>query len=215
MANINFAKNLKRQRELKGMTKTELAKRIGVSDVTLGHWEIGKISPRMGKVEMIAGILGITTDDLLFENTSNNFATKKTISSQIPLYGSIAAGTPLEMVAVEDLIEIPQYIAERYPSSFLLKVNGDSMNKIVPNGAYALIEPCEEVINGEIAAVVVDGFDATLKRFHRLQNTIVLEPDSYNADHISKMFNCNKDECESIKIIGKMVWFMSPFNIKF
>src|SRR5690348_1695998 len=98
VANINFADNLRRLREARDMTKTELAKRIGVSDVTLGHWEIGKISPRMGKVEMIAEILGVTTDDLLFGSSTIPTPSNGTVK----LYGSIAAGTPLEMLPIED-----------------------------------------------------------------------------------------------------------------
>lgn len=222
MSSINFAENLKRLREAKNMTKAELARRIGVSDVTLGHWEIGKISPRMGKVELIASVLGVTTDDLLFESQSNpqvetpvSVIPVKGQSKQVPLYGSIAAGIPLEMIQIDDYIEIPEYIFERHPHAFLLRVNGDSMNKVVPNGAYALVEPCEEIANGEIAAVTVNGFDATLKRLYKLQNTLVLEPDSYNPEHSAKTFDLNNDQSDLIKVIGKMVWYMSPFNVKY
>ncbi|MNI83995.1 LexA repressor [compost metagenome] len=118
------------------------------------------------------------------------------------------------MIPVEDYIDVPRTIVEQYPDAFLLKVNGDSMNKIVPNGTYALVTPCKEVVNGDIVAVAVNGYDATLKRLYKLQNTTVLEPDSYNPDHEAQTYKSG-DEDSVIQIIGKMVWFMSPYNIKF
>lgn len=221
MNTIIFSENLKKFREQKGLTKSELAKRVGVSDVTIGYWESGKNEPRMGKVELIAGVLGVSIDDLLFGGTS--FAVPiiakklaaKGESGHLPLYGSIAAGLPLEMVPVDDYVEVPKTIADRYPGAFLLRVNGDSMNKIVPNGAYAVIIPCDEINNGEIAAVAVNGNDATLKRFYRLNNSIALEPDSYNPEHVAKLYDMNIEDASTLKVIGKMVWFMSPFDAKY
>ncbi|MEV2910872.1 XRE family transcriptional regulator [Paenibacillus larvae] len=215
MDTIKFSKNLKKLRIKKGISKSELAKKIGVSDVTIGYWESGKTEPRMGKIELIANVLGVATDDLLFQTkVSEKFIPVKGSSCQVPLYGSIAAGTPLEMIKVDQYIEIPEHICETYPEAFLLQVNGDSMNKIVPSGSFALINPCVEVANGEVAAVTVNGYEATLKRFYRLQNTIVLEPDSYNPDYTAKTFN-PEENYPTIEILGKMVWFMSPFDIKF
>lgn len=68
MKKINFSGNLKKYREAKGLSKEELGSRLGVSGVTVGYWEAGRNEPRMGKVEQIAEVLDVTTDDLLFED---------------------------------------------------------------------------------------------------------------------------------------------------
>ncbi|WP_309244142.1 S24 family peptidase [Paenibacillus sp. GbtcB18] len=216
---INFSINLRKLREDKGISKAELARRVGVSDVTVGYWETGKTEPRMGKVEMVADVLGVTVDELLFDvkpvsNNKEDTSPIKNEKYQVPLYGAIAAGLPLEMIKVEELIDIPEYILAQHPDSFLLRVNGDSMNRIIPNGAYALIDPAAEVLNGDVAAVAVNGYDATLKRFYKLQNTLVLEPDSFNSEHSPQTFVSSNEDC-TVKVIGKMVWYMSPYNIKF
>ncbi|MEK3969499.1 LexA family protein [Paenibacillus sp. FSL H7-0323] len=223
MNSINFANNLKKLREERKLSKAELARRIGVSDVTVGYWETGKAEPRMGKVEMIANVLGVVTDDLLFENEaslqpiegSNNVYSIENSSTKVPLYGKISAGIPLEMIMIEDHIEIPHFVFTHHPEAFLLQVNGDSMNKVIPNGSFALIDPTQDVANGDIVAVAVNGYDATLKRFYKLQNTLVLEPDSYNTEYSAKSFDINSEEETTVKVIGKMVWFMSPFNVKY
>lgn len=66
MTKINFSNNLTRFREAKGLSKEELGERIGVSGVTIGYWESGRNEPRMGKVELIAQVLNVDIDDLLF-----------------------------------------------------------------------------------------------------------------------------------------------------
>ncbi|MEF2965089.1 helix-turn-helix transcriptional regulator [Paenibacillus sp. M1] len=66
MKDIFFAENLKRFREAKGLTKEELGSRIGVTGATVGLWESKKNEPRMGKVQLIAGVLDVGVDDLLF-----------------------------------------------------------------------------------------------------------------------------------------------------
>ncbi|MBA9088704.1 transcriptional regulator with XRE-family HTH domain [Fontibacillus solani] len=66
MKDIYFAENLTRFREAKKLTKDELAKRIGVSGAMVGLWESKKNEPRMGKVQLIAEVLDVDVDELLF-----------------------------------------------------------------------------------------------------------------------------------------------------
>lgn len=63
---IYFAENLKRFREARGMTKEELGNRVGVSGAMVGYWEKKTNEPRMGKVQLIANILDVDLDELLF-----------------------------------------------------------------------------------------------------------------------------------------------------
>ncbi|GJM72948.1 hypothetical protein HMSSN036_51640 [Paenibacillus macerans] len=66
MKEIYFAENLKRFREARGMTKEELGNRVGVSGAMVGYWEKKTNEPRMGKVQLIANILDVDLDELLF-----------------------------------------------------------------------------------------------------------------------------------------------------
>ncbi|WP_438498069.1 LexA family protein [Paenibacillus sp. IHBB 3054] len=206
--------------EKSGYTDAELARRLKVNRSTIGRWKSGELSPKLPVLKTIAELFQVNplifVDDKYKKSSLPEGAIPvKATSISVPLYGSIAAGMPLEAIPVEEYIEIPEDVGSWYPDAFLLRVNGDSMNKVVPNGAYALIDPYngEDVGNGDVVAVQVNGYEATLKRFFKLHNTVVLEPDSYNPDHVAQNFT--SPELDSLRIMGKMVWYMSPPNAKF
>ncbi|MFB5761066.1 LexA family protein [Paenibacillus medicaginis] len=224
MSYQTFSRVFSRLVEKSNYSDAEVARRLSVNRSTISRWKSGEQSPALSKIKEIADLLEV--NPMVFVDDSQEYSNKvaekkesyivtpvKGSSSNVPLYGSVAAGQPLEMIQIEDLIEIPESVAFRYPNSFLLRVNGDSMNKIVPNGAYALIDPCEDANNGEIVAVAVNGYDATLKHFFKLQNSIALEPDSYNPEHVARVYT--GAEATTIKVIGKMVWYMAPLDAKF
>lgn len=134
----------------------------------------------------------------------------------VPLYGAIAAGTPIEMVPVEGSQPVPSEVRRRYPDAFLLKVEGDSMNKILPNGCYALVDPCATVErNGAPYAVCVNGYDATIKRVNRLNNGFELVPDSTDPTYCKQVFNYNEPDTQTITVIGEVVYFVLPFDWHF
>lgn len=216
---MSIGNNIKILRTKYGLTQQELAEIAGVTNKAVSAWESNAKEPRMGAIEKIANHFGLKKSNIIDENGMDLINLDINVEEDHaprlkPLYGSIAAGTPLEMLTIEDHVEVPKYIADKYPKAFLLRVNGDSMNRIVPNNAYALINPQNEVSNGDVVAVAINGYDATLKRFYKLQNTTVLEPDSYNKTHEARTFMGKEDE-PSLRIIGKMVWFMSPFDSKY
>lgn len=216
---MGISENLKRLREIYGLTQQDLADIAGVTNKSVSAWELGNKEPRMGAVEKIAKRFGLKKSNLIEENGMDNIhisepdVKNREVPTAAPLYGHIAAGNPSEMIEVEEYIDIPQVLLDRHPRAFLLRVNGDSMDKIVPNGALALIDPDSEINSGDVAAIAVNGHEATLKRIHKLNNSIVLEPDSHNPHHKAKLYRC--DEGNTLNIIGKMVWYMSKMDLKF
>ena len=131
---------------------------------------------------------------------------------EVPLYGSISAGTPIEMIETDESFVVPNSLNEKYPNAFLLKVKGESMNKKIPNGSYALIDPAKEVINGKVYAVCVNGFEATIKRVRQLNNGFELIPDSTDPTFKTKVYDYGEPETEEITVLGRVVWYCIPFD---
>ena len=121
-----------------------------------------------------------------------------------PVYGEISAGQPNwaeENIEGRLPIDINLMNIVNPEEHFFLRVNGESMNKVIKNGAFALIHKQDTVNNGEIAVVLVNGYNATLKRFSKEGDIIVLTPES--TDESIKQQIYTKDT--PIKVIGKYV----------
>lgn len=143
----------------------------------------------------------------IIDRTTNINNTVQSTSAKFymcPVYGQISAGQPNwaeeniegRLPIDTDLMDIIN--PEEY---FFLRVNGESMNKVIKNGAFALIHKQESVENGEIAVVLVNGYDATLKKFTKQRNLIILEPNSTDESFETQVY----DKTTSIKILGKYV----------
>lgn len=101
-------------------------------------------------------------------------------AASIPLYGKIAAGTPIDAIANEqDMVEVPPSMLGMGGDRYALTVEGDSMIKAgIFDSDTVIIERCSTAQNGEIIVALVDGQEATLKRLRRAGAKIVLEPEN-------------------------------------
>lgn len=119
--------------------------------------------------------------------------------SQVPILGRIQAGLPV--MAEENLegsLLLPREWA-RDEKVFLLRVEGDSMKDahILP-GDLALVRQQAGAENGEIVVARVHSTDATLKRFYRRANRVVLKPENSNYQSIELAG-------DEVEVIGKLV----------
>lgn len=95
---------------------------------------------------------------------------------QLPLYGRIAAGTPIEAISDADAtIDIPDYVVGD-GEHYALEVVGDSMIEAgIHDGDLVLIERCETAENNAIVVALIDEREATLKRLHKKGEAVALE----------------------------------------
>ncbi len=137
----------------------------------------------------------------------------QTTDSQIdiPLYGKIAAGTAIEMEEIKEYRPVPIDVHEKYPDAFLLEVEGESMNRILPNGCYALVDPCVDVEHdGKPYAICVNGYDATIKRVRKLNNGFELVPDSTDPTFKPAVYDFNEEQTDPVTVIGEVVYYVLP-----
>lgn len=218
--------NIKRFLEANNMTQSELANKIGIAKSTMSDYMNYRAKPGAGALEKMAVVFGVTKSDIdtTYKNktveiingklelvNSGQELVQQYVSVQnkkIPILGKIAAGTPIE--AIQDIVEeiAPPYETKNIKELFGLVVDGESMNKVIPNGHYAILRKQETVENGEIAAVIVNGCNATLKRVYKFTDLIILEP--YTYDDTFKDQQYSKDNCDEVKIIGKFLYSVSP-----
>ena len=93
----------------------------------------------------------------------------------LPLVGRIAAGQPIEAIERPETISLADFT--RSKDVFVLEVRGESMqDEHILDGDYVLVEKTKIAHNGDIVVALVQGSDATLKRFYREGDKIRLQP---------------------------------------
>lgn len=191
----------------------KFAKEIGMSPQTI--YSVLKSGINGGSVNTVLPILSALGYDSnwIIKNRLIEVGKVGNEFIDVPLLGSIAAGTPIEMVETDKSHPVPAKVMERYPDAKLLEVKGSSMNRILPDGCYALVDPCDNVErDNQPYAVCVNGYDATIKRVHKLANGFELVPDSTDPTHKSHIYDYGEPGTETITVIGRVVYYVLPFD---
>ena len=208
-----FANNLNKYMEQNGKTQNDLIIDLGVNKSTISTWCAGTKMPRMGTIQTLADYFGIRKSDLIEDKSEASIIEKiggipYNPTHRIPILGYISAGLPLY---AEEHIEGYTFTELNGGNEyFALRVKGDSMNAIrIFDGDILLVRRQPVVENGEIAVVMVDGENATVKRFYQNDNTVTLMPQSNNPQHMPQIYNLKDTD---IKIIGKVVECKTRFE---
>ncbi len=125
-------------------------------------------------------------------------------SIELPLMGYIAAGAPLEPHTDPNAtFQVSASMVSGTKTSYVLQVKGESMiDDGILDGDFVVIEKVNQAINGEIVVALVDDNLATLKKFYKEGEIIVLKPANSSMDPIYP---------KSLKIQGKVVGLVRKF----
>lgn len=125
------------------------------------------------------------------------------VSKKVPLVGTVTAGQPI--TAIEEITDFISFSPDKIYSNplFALKVRGESMiNVAILDGDIVIVEQVPVVENGEIAVVMVDGGEATVKRFFKEGGHFRLQPENDTMDPIIV------DECSVLgRVVGVVRYF--------
>jgi repressor LexA len=104
---------------------------------------------------------------------------------RLPILGLIAAGTPIETVSGHpDTLEVPPFMVGKR-NSYVLQVKGQSMiNDGIHNGDYVVVQEKDTPSNGEVVVALVNGSEATLKRYYKEAGRVRLQPANDTMDPI-------------------------------
>lgn len=200
-----FSKNLRYYLKLRNKTQLDLAKAIGVSNTTINNYVKGYNTPRMDKIDKICSFLNIERSNLLEDKKETNSSS----GIKIAVLGTVPAGVPI--AAIEDILdyeEIPKSW-ENQGEFFGLKIKGDSMYPTLENGDVVIVRKQSTADNGDTVIAMVNGDDATCKRYERFENGIMLIP---NNNAYTPTFYTNEDiQSLPVTIIGKVVELRRKF----
>lgn len=185
-----------------GLSYEQLGERLHMNPQTLNRYVLGQREPKIGTAAAMARALGVDPLWLQGFDVPRVPAPQPMETSVVPILGIIRAGVPL--LAQQDL---EGYAAADVPDPeecFYLRVTGNSMiNAGIREGDLVLIRRQETAENGQIVACLVDGEDATLKRFRVQKGVVILQPE--NPDYEPKIIPLRDFETGAARIIGVAV----------
>lgn len=204
-------------RALTNLTQQQVADLLGITQQAYQYYEYGNRDVKGSYITKLCEIFGCTASYLLGMTDDPHTTVAPGGARQdytdVPLLGSIAAGNPIDMDEVEDKFPVPSSIARRYRDCFLLRVDGGSMNRTLPDGCLALVYPHEREPDGSSAyAVCVNGYAATIKRVRKLANGYELMPDSLDPTYRPMVYDYNDSSTDEITVLGRVVWMTAPLD---
>lgn len=192
---------IKALRNKKGIKQIELAAEVNVSQAALSGYETGKYEADLETYKRIASYFGVSLGYLLGDDDSDN---KREDYIRIPVLGRVAAGIPID--AIEEIIDWEDISAEMATGGaeyFGLQIKGDSMEPKISDGDIVIVRKQPDVESGEIAVVLVNGNDATVKKIKKSSAGITLIANNPAYD---PMFYSNEDvEKLPVAILGRVV----------
>lgn len=197
-------KRLKMLREEKGLTQKDLAEKLSLTPKAISFYELGSREPSGDALIRMAHILGTTTDYLLGNSTTKEADQKVGRGVRIPVLGRVVAGIPIE--AVEEILDYEEITPELAATGefFALKIRGHSMEPRMMEGDVVIVRRQDDVDSGDVAIVLVNGDEATVKRVKKqpegitliATNTSVYEPHFYSNKEIAEL---------PVRILGRVV----------
>lgn len=210
-----FAERLCEALTIRNMSAADLSRALGINEGTVSQYKKGLYEPKQKRTQEIARILNVSIAWLMgadmpmspYEFPSNITHNKKGI--QIPVLGKVAAGYPIE--AVENIIGYEEISEEMAHSGdyFALQVKGDSMLPRFADGDIVIVRKQEDIDSGDIAIMLVNGNEATIKKVQKFEDGINLIPSNPAYD----VMTFTKKEIISLPVIclGKVVELRAKF----
>lgn len=200
-----LASNLQKLMDRESITQKDIAVIAGISQQSVSNWLAGKLMPRMGAIEKIAEYFDVVKSDLL--EMKDGYESKATC---IPVLGTVKAGIPI--TAIQEILDYEEISSEmaRCGEYFALRIKGDSMEPRMHEGDVVIVKQQSTVDSGQIAIVLVNGDEATVKKVRFRNNGIELiafnsyayEPHFYSAEDIQRL---------PVEIIGRVVELRAKF----
>ena len=199
-----FSDILKTLRKQDNLTQRELAQKLGISLSAISMYECGNREPDFETLEAIADYFNVNMNFLLGKEDS---PTPRSV--KIPVLGKVAAGIPITAVEnVLDYEEIPSSLAAT--GDFVaLQIKGQSMEPRIYEGDIVIVRVQPTAETGDLAVVIVNGDEATVKKIKFLPEGILLQP--FNPAYQPFFYSKHDIEYKPVRIFGKVVELRAKF----
>lgn len=194
---------LKELRKQHGLSQTDFANILGIAQSTLSGWETEKFQIDDDNKKKIADYFNVSIDYLMGRSDISQlpgYIGAVSENKKIPIIGSVKCGTNgLAFEYLDGYVSIDESFSGNVVA---FRCKGDSMKGVgINDGDIAIVRQQDDVESGELAVVVVNGDEGTLKRVRKFDGGIILE--AANPDYPPRVFT--GEDLNIIKIMGKVL----------
>lgn len=207
---MNFRTRLKQLRKERNINQRELSEYLKVAPSTISMYENGQREPNFEVLEVLADFFNVDMNYLLGKtDKTTKLIIDKPQGLKIPVLGTVAAGIPIS--AVEDILDYEEVpISWQNQGEFFgLRIKGDSMKPEINDGDTVIVRQQLTANNGDVVIALVNGDDATCKKFEKLDNGIMLI--SNNSKYSPMYFSNEEVLTKPVVIIGRVVELRRKF----
>lgn len=213
---IRFGEMVERYMRKNKLTMKELGEKVDRGESTVSMWIANKSTPPMGVVQKLADLFGISTDMMIYGEDSLE-KVGMIFDDYFPLdyCSNLSAGTLEELLEADPdaRVYVPIKFQMKKDRLHAFKVNGTSMNNVIPDGSIVITEDVthlSKIKDGTVVVAWKEG-EATVKRLYVSDHSITLMPDSTDKSHQPIVISTDDSQ---VKIIGRVIWFMNPDDIE-
>lgn len=206
---MSIARNIRAVRTRNNLTQEEFGEIVGVSSMAVSQWETGRAVPRMGAVQKISDYFHISKGSLIDEDSSTLIKlpiSGSTATLPLRTLGKVHAGVmDDDAVCDDEEVQVPERVVLAYPDAFLLRVEGNCMDRVIPEGSHVVVAPHKEPTNGSIVVIRDDTYEAIMRRYYKGSSALMLSPDSYEEEYQDIIVH----DGQEITLIGVVVWWQA------
>ncbi len=213
-----FAYNLEALLYARDMKQEALAAEIGYSQSAVSKWMRGEREPSMPALHRLCETYALTMEDLtnaqggLYEQVTGNLPPRRELDTLDNARRSQYLGRhryEYRVVNLGVVATVPPATERRFPDAYYLQVPTDTVDRLLPKGCIALVDPTLEPRSGDLVAVGTDE-EPTFWRYLKASSMTILAPHSGNPEHTDQVFQ----EGEDIDLVGVVVWFQAAGELR-
>jgi len=205
---VTVGERIKKRRKQLKLTADDVAVKIGKNRATVYRYESDEVEGLA--LDTILNLAkALNTDPAYLMGWSDEGPTD--LITEYDYYNTnISAGLPFNIDAIThcETISIPDAVMGKHAGNkniFILRINGDSMNKIIPDGSLIAVKPTplETLKNGDMV-VFSEEHKYSVKSYFKTSDTLIFKPNSTNNDHHDQTYKLDTD----ITIHGKVILYI-------
>lgn len=225
-----ISENIKKMREIFGVTQDELGEIAGVTGNAVSQWENGRAEPRMGAIERMAACFQLSKSHIIEDGgmdmvdpvTKRPRGVPNLPANAVPVYSSGEATVPLRVLGkvhagelayeeeVDRRIDVPASVLAGHRRSFAVLVEGNCMDKKILPGEHAIVDPDMVPQNGSIVIAEVEGYQAIMRRWYKGNRKLMLSADSHE-DYDDLIFG---EGDGPVTVLGVVFWHQASEEMR-